>query len=300
MISQLFTLKQLEAMIWVADLGSFHKAAAHLNTTQPNISARINGLENALNITLFHRGDGRVQVTDQGANVLLAARQVLKSGEMVIDAAQNPELITHRLRLGVTELVACTWLPQFLQHVKSAFPAVQVELTVDLSYALDTSLTQHALDLTLQTAPFAGQGYAEIPLGSYDYAWMAAPALAQAGVLTLPQLASMTILTHAKHTQAYGDLVKQAKAQGVKPAQFVSSNSLSACLQMAVAGLGVALLPAAMAQGDITAGRLQVLRADWLAAPLQFFARYHADHSPNYIAQVADIAARVSAQHSIQ
>ncbi|MDB9809063.1 LysR family transcriptional regulator, partial [Yoonia sp.] len=39
MISSAFTLKQLEALIWVADLGSFRKAAAHLNTTQPNISS---------------------------------------------------------------------------------------------------------------------------------------------------------------------------------------------------------------------------------------------------------------------
>ena len=41
MISNALTLKQLEALIWVADLRSFRKAAHHLNTTQPNISSRI-------------------------------------------------------------------------------------------------------------------------------------------------------------------------------------------------------------------------------------------------------------------
>jgi len=43
MIGHVFTLKQLEALVWVADLGSFRKAAQHLNTTQPNISSRIAG-----------------------------------------------------------------------------------------------------------------------------------------------------------------------------------------------------------------------------------------------------------------
>ncbi|MHC4782921.1 MAG: helix-turn-helix domain-containing protein [Planctomycetota bacterium] len=34
-------MKHLEAFVWVADLGSFRKAADRLNTTQPNISSRI-------------------------------------------------------------------------------------------------------------------------------------------------------------------------------------------------------------------------------------------------------------------
>ena len=45
-----FNLEQLETFVWVADLGGFRKAAARLNTTQPNISSRISALEIALNV----------------------------------------------------------------------------------------------------------------------------------------------------------------------------------------------------------------------------------------------------------
>ena len=55
MISRSLTLKPLETLIWVADLGSFRKAAAHLNTTQPNISTRIAGLEATLGTALMRR-----------------------------------------------------------------------------------------------------------------------------------------------------------------------------------------------------------------------------------------------------
>ena len=41
MIGNVLNIKQLEALIWVAELGSFRKAAHHLSTTQPNISSRI-------------------------------------------------------------------------------------------------------------------------------------------------------------------------------------------------------------------------------------------------------------------
>ena len=48
-----WNLKQLEAYVWVAKLGSFRRTAERLNTTQPNISVRVSGLERALGATLL-------------------------------------------------------------------------------------------------------------------------------------------------------------------------------------------------------------------------------------------------------
>ena len=76
-----FNLKHLEAFVWVADLGSFRKAADRLNTTQPNISARIAALETALDVSLMHRDAGSVRLTQTGQTLLICARDVLKSTE---------------------------------------------------------------------------------------------------------------------------------------------------------------------------------------------------------------------------
>ena len=56
-------LKQLEAFVWVADLGSFRKAADRLNTTQPNVSSRIALLEGAMKRKLMERDAGSVRLT---------------------------------------------------------------------------------------------------------------------------------------------------------------------------------------------------------------------------------------------
>ena len=69
MISSTLTLKQLEALIWVADLQSFRKAAEHLRTTQPNISARIAALEEALGQSLLVRDGGTIKPTGAGVPV---------------------------------------------------------------------------------------------------------------------------------------------------------------------------------------------------------------------------------------
>ena len=177
MISNTLTLKQLEALVWVADLGSFRKAAAHLGTTQPNISARIAALEATLGFSLMARDAGSVEMTPRGLDVLEQARKSLRAVEGVLDVAARPDLAEDRLRLGVTELIATTWLHDFLRALRQDYPRVTVELTVDLSRTLDAELAANALDLALQNAPFSHAATGEITLGSYGYAWVAAPDL---------------------------------------------------------------------------------------------------------------------------
>ena len=264
MIGNTFTLKQLEALIWVADLGSFRKAAAHLNTTQPNISARIAGMEATLGTTLMLRNAGSVQLTDKGTEIVQAARRVLHEAEGLITVAKRPDLIQDRLRLGVTELVACTWLHSFLLSLKDAYPGVSVELTVDLSRNLDIALTKNALDLAIQTAPFVGD-------------------LLEAG-----------ILTPARDTQASIALNEYADQQGLPKGRIVPSNSLSSCVKMARDGLGVAVLPRALVTAEAGGAPLRQLEVDWTPAPLRFAARFQAGKVARYVEKAAQSAAQIS------
>ena len=61
-------IKQLEAFVHVADQASFRRAAAALNTTQPNISARIASLENSIGQKLMERDSGSVVLTTSGTS----------------------------------------------------------------------------------------------------------------------------------------------------------------------------------------------------------------------------------------
>ncbi|MFT4728405.1 MAG: DNA-binding transcriptional LysR family regulator [Granulosicoccus sp.] len=85
-------LAQLEAFVWVADLGSFRKAAERLSTTQPNISTRILALEHMLDVILMERDAGSVWLTSKGHELLDHARQVLRSSERFMEAAGTAAL----------------------------------------------------------------------------------------------------------------------------------------------------------------------------------------------------------------
>jgi len=299
MIGHILTLKQLEALVWVVDLGSFRKAAEHLNTTQPNISARIAGLETTLGIVLMSREGGTVRMTQKGLLLLEQARIVLRDAEAMLSIAGRPDLVTDRLRLGVTEMVACTWLRPYLRAIKGRFPKVSVELTVDMSHNLDKALQGNALDLAIQNAPFASEGMGTIALGSYPYVWVAAPqAVRGFGATPTPaQLLSLPVLTHARHTRAYRELVEHFDTATLPRSRIVPSSSLTSSLHMALDGMGVAVVLHAMVRDALAEGALVTVDPGWHPQPLQFAARYPARTAAGFMAHCAELARAVAVDH---
>lgn len=59
-------IENIEAFIYVCQLGSFNKAAEALYLTQPSITARIQSLERDINLKLFHRNGNKISLTDKG------------------------------------------------------------------------------------------------------------------------------------------------------------------------------------------------------------------------------------------
>lgn len=299
MIKNRLTLKQLEALVSVTDSGTFRKAAGLLGTTQPNISARIAALEATLGVVLMQRDAGSVRLTETGSRLVAAARRVLDASEALLEEAGRTDLIDERLRLGVTEVIACTWLHGFLRRLKEAYPAIKVELDVTLSAEITRAFEAGQLDLTLQAGPRASvhpgrEGV--ISLGEVPYIWVAHPDLAK-GLPRQPDLAALCarpILTHGRDTQASRELRAEALGLGLPVGGIVHSSSLASCVPMARDGLGVALLPEPLVADDLTAGRLVQLAATWRPSSLSLFARTAPVRAPRFVQRAAELAAEVA------
>lgn len=289
----MLNLKHIQAFVTVADLGSFRKAAARLNTTQPNISNRVAQFEQQLRQTLMERDAGSVRLTAKGRAVLPAARAVLASVDQVILAAGDEALFDGALRLGVSEMVAHTWLRPFLREMKDRFPNIVVELTVDLSANLTTALFARDLDLVFQSGPFDRAARGSLTLGQTPYVWVAAPGEGFVGALEPAAITQAPILSHARGTAPYRQLEEHFRAQNVE-ARLVPASNVAACLQLAQDGLGVACVPHAMAHQALIEGRLRQLDYAWCPAPLRFEARYDIDPAPTFIVEAARIAQALS------
>jgi molybdenum-dependent DNA-binding transcriptional regulator ModE len=124
------TIKQLEALYWAGKLGSFQAAAAHLHTSQSAIAKRIAELREIFQVRLIDPAYRHAKLTDHGQRLLAAAEEVLHANERLMERMGYPFGFTGVLRLGVSELVAVTWLPRLIQEVKLQHPQAVIELEV--------------------------------------------------------------------------------------------------------------------------------------------------------------------------
>ncbi|WP_333714196.1 LysR family transcriptional regulator [Yoonia sp.] len=289
-----FNLKQLEAFVWVADLQSFRGAAERLNTTQPNISARIAKLESAVGTSLMSRDSGVVRLTAKGQELLRHARRVLDATDGFLTAADRKALTTGTLRLGVTEMIVHTWLRRYLRALNHRFPRLTVEVTVDFSVHLEKLLAERALDLALQNEPFARAFGGVVEVGAYPLVWLAAPGLTRDRTLSDALLTAQPILTHARDTRLYDEIAAHLATRREIAPRLVPSTNLALCRTMALDGLGLTVLPEAMVAEDLAEGRLVRLAYPWVPEPLHFFARYDADRAPRAVAEAAGLAAEIA------
>jgi DNA-binding transcriptional LysR family regulator len=285
-----WTLKQLESFVWVAKLGSFRATADRLHTTQPNISVRISQLEAALGIRLFHRDSGSVALTPAGYSLLGQAERVLLASEEFSRLSVRADQQVGILRHGDTELIAQTWLRQYLRDLRQVFPNVDVELCVDLSIKLREDLVSRSLDLCLLNGPISNFNITSTDLGSVPYLWVASPRLGIQGA-DLSTLATHTILTHARNTRHFVELSAHFRDLWEGPVRIVPSSSLSACLQMTIDGLGIAPLPQSLVEKPLAAGELVEFPYGWKPSPLSFTASFAHTPASFLLKRSAELAA---------
>jgi len=297
-----FNLKQLEAFVWVSDLGSFRRAADRLNTTQPNISARIAALENVLDVKLMERDAGSVRLTSKGRELLIQSRAVLKAADELVSAANRNALLDGILRLGVTEMVVHTWLRDFLKVLKERYPNITVELTVDLSANIEKELLDRSIDLAFQSGPFNRQTSGNRELGVYPLIWIASPntGLQQINEVGIEDLVQFPILTHARGTQPYLEVSAHFAERRDLAARLVPSSNLAACIHMTSDGYGTATVPASMVIEQLRSGELVQVNYGWTPKSLSFYARYNQEKSAHFVGQAADIASEVSVEFVTQ
>lgn len=77
------TLQQLRYLIAIAECGSINAAATQMYASQSNLSTAVQDLESELGITIFTRTNRGVTLTNDGAELLGYARQVIEQANML-------------------------------------------------------------------------------------------------------------------------------------------------------------------------------------------------------------------------
>src|ERR1700689_783173 len=109
--NQVVELKHLQALLGIADTGSFSAAATTIGTVQSNISAHVARLERELDVQLVDRASGRL--TEEGEVVVGRARRVMNElHDLVGDGTALRQEGVGTVRLGMIGITGRWLVPQ--------------------------------------------------------------------------------------------------------------------------------------------------------------------------------------------
>ncbi len=147
-------IHQLTYFVAVAEMGSFSRAAERCNIAQPSLSQQIQKLEQELGEPLFDRLTRRVALTDAGRNLLPRATTILAELQD-IKHAMNQEADSSRgmLSVGFIPTIAPFVLPRVIKRFSHEFPLARLSVHEDLTEALVRELVDGKLDVGITSAP---------------------------------------------------------------------------------------------------------------------------------------------------
>lgn len=272
------SIKQIEAFYWSGQLGSFVAAADRLNTTQSNISKRIQELEYTLGVELFDRAKRAIRMTAKGDELMRLSDELLRIHLQLRRVGKSALVTEGPFRFGVTEAVALTWLPRFSSLIQTSFPGLIPISTVDTTVHLNALLLDRKIDLAIGTERNFDATLTFVPLIEVHRVWVASPNLIPHNrKLTAVEIAALPMLGHGDASVHQNLADRYLRQSGVTPRIVSSCTSMSALARMVIDGIGITYLHKDVFEDDIRAGRMKIIQTDVEIPAIHYVAAYRND-----------------------
>jgi len=237
-------LRQLTALIAVAEGGSFSAAARSLHTVQSNVSTHIARLEKELRATLVDRASGRL--TEEGQVVLDRARRIqVEVAAITADvAALRDEIIGH-VRLGCIGTVGRWLVPLVFERMTEQYPKIDLVVVDATTTSLVPQLLNDSLDLAVVNLPLSEPELVSVSLFEEDHLVIAPEGHPLAGRTSvhLSELGEHELLLEPVGTSFRDELDARAAEVGVTLRAQAEVDGLRLIASLAFQGFGAALVP---------------------------------------------------------
>jgi DNA-binding transcriptional LysR family regulator len=263
-----FDWNDVRAFLAVARSGRLTAAAGRLGVDHSTLSRRIGALEHALRSKLFDRSPSGYTLTDQGRRLMPIGEEMerlaIGAGEAVGGSSTSVEGI---VRIGSPEGFGSYFLAPRIAGLKAQHPRLTIQLVAAPAVF---SLARRDADIVVSVSrPPAGRLQVS-KLIDYDLGLYAAPAyLSEA-----PDIASAEDLFRHRFVSYIGELLHFPELdflQHVAPGgtTSVESSNLVAQLRATLAGAGLCVLPAFLAQEEdglirVLPEEISLTRSLWL------------------------------------
>ena len=290
----MISLRQIEALYWIVELGTFERAAQKLNTTQSAISKRVKELEMSTGLEIFDRSQRGAKLTLKGEEVLAIGQSMMELQDRILSVRENGSPPARRLRVGVTELSALTWLPRLITRLRELYPTVIIEPDVDHARTLHERLVENELDIVIMPEVFLLPDVTAVRVGEVINCWMASPSLFDYNPsVEQIDLSEHLVLTQGRKSGSGIFYENWLKSNGITFARTLTCANLLAQVSFAVAGLGIGYFPQHCFNHLQEDGKLIRIKTNFELPSVPYAVVFRNDRPSLFLSNVAEIAREV-------
>ena len=237
----------------VATVGTLSGAAQQLRVSQPTLTVAIRNLEEELGATLFLRSYAGVQLTPSGHELLRHVEEVLGLLQVAAERVRGVEKDDRgTFVLGCHESLGAYFLPGFLRRLFQEAPNIELNLWNGTSQAVWEAVIERKVHFGLVVNALPHDDLTLVPLFKDAVEILISrDELPEGRDLSFEEAADRLkkgpILLAGRVGQAQ-ELVGRLAAEELLPVRRVSCGDLELVKTLALAGLGVALLPFRVSQ----------------------------------------------------
>jgi LysR family hydrogen peroxide-inducible transcriptional activator len=261
-------LKHLQALVGIADTGSFSAAAASIGTVQSNISAHVARLEKELEVQLVDRASGHL--TDEGDVVVRRARRIVSELDaLVADVTALRAEVVGTVHLGMIGTTGRWLVPQLFDLLRARHPHIHLNVAEGSSAQLELQLASGQLDLAVVTFPLHGDEVMVAELFQEDL-MLVVPRTHPLGKMTslpLDRLADMELLLPPPGTALRAEIDSAIVPARITLRPAMEIDGVRTIASLVFDGYGPAVLPATAVPGH--------LRELFVGIPVEGLPRRH-------------------------
>lgn len=240
--------RHLEAVTSVARYSSFIAASADLGISQPAVSRLIHQAEERLGVSLFSRTTRQVALTTAGREFVPAAERMLTDLALQVDRARD---LSGQLRgrLVISSLMSITHhvVPAAVGAYRRSFPQIQIQVREGLGSEVQEDVQAGIADLAIgNTSGLTENIVIDTDVRESCYAVLPREhRLARQKSVTLRELSREALISMPPESGLRRLIDGVAATKGLTLNHLTVVDQFGSMLDFVVAGLGLAIVPAA-------------------------------------------------------
>ncbi|MWL91500.1 LysR family transcriptional regulator [Cupriavidus sp. SW-Y-13] len=250
-------IKQLRALLAIAETGSATKAADLLRIVQPAVSRHVRLLEEELGVELFERERHGMVLTEAGRTMaeygrraiqeLDRAKAQIKPASRELSGTAAIGLLPSTCELLATELVSA---------VKAKHPQLVVRINAGYAGNVLEWLEAGDVEVALLYDTIVSSNLAVEPLLDEQLYLIGAPGTLSGSEQTIEGLKDIPLVLPNAHHGLRGVVEHACAVAGITPTVAMETNALSVQKALVAQGFGYSVLPSSAISGELEAGTL--------------------------------------------